>query len=94
MSYEKEFTTWLQDESYRVAQAYRVALWKELQDLKDIIRATPIIISHLRSVEIPKYNKYEGLLCKATQLVIYNTLPKVDFPLIRTEFINQHLKNN
>lgn len=86
---EHNFKEWLISENYRISQAYRLALWQELQHLDGMPNA--IKISHLRLVDFPKYNKYSGDLSREKQTAIFNEVRKLDKQEIYTTFIKENL---
>jgi hypothetical protein len=84
-----DFTTWLTNEYFEQAKAYKIALWKAWQSVIDF--PMPVIISELRMVALPTFNKYEGLTPRSEQQQIFNTIRKPDFATIRAEFIKQNI---
>lgn len=91
---EKHFLAWLEDEHYRVAHEYRVALIKEIVGAKkvcaDISKDLAIIMAALKEIKVPPYNNFEGTLEKAKQLKFYNQMSKPDF----TQIFHETIKNN
>ena len=90
-----EFKEWMIAEHYRVAQEYRQMLYKEYQKTKAFFGnicgfTKPVLLSSLRTIELPPYRKYEGKLCRDKQAEIFHTIPKVNKADILSEFIKEN----
>ena len=88
-SSNNDFAKWIEQEYFEQAKAYRIALWKAWQTVIDF--PMPVIISELRMVALPTFNKYEGPTPRSEQQQIFNTIRKPDFAQIRVEFIKQNI---
>ena len=90
-----EFKEWMIAEHYRVAQEYRKMLHKEYQKTKAFFGnicgfTKPVLLSSLRTIELPPYRKYEGKLCRDKQAEIFHTIPKVNKADLLAEFIKEN----
>jgi hypothetical protein len=91
----QEFKEWMIAENYRVAQLYRQMLYKEYQKTKsffgDICEfVKPVLLSSLRTIELPPYRKYEGKLDRDKQAEIFHSIPKVNKADLLAEFIMEN----
>lgn len=89
---KKEFKDWLISENYRIAKEYRLLLWQEYNKAKIFFGAIneivkPVLISALRKIELPPYNKYDGNLDRKLQIEIFNKIPKIEKQDILVKFI-------
>lgn len=90
-----EFKEWMIAEHHRVAQEYRQRLYKEYQKTKSFFGTIceftkPVLLSSLRTIELPPYRKYEGKLDRDKQAEIFHTIPKVNKADILSEFIKEN----
>jgi hypothetical protein len=90
-----EFKEWMSAEHYRVAQLYRQMLYKEYQKTKDFfgeitLGVKPVLLSSLRTIELPPYRKYEGKLDRDKQAEIFHQIPKVSKAELLAEFIKEN----
>lgn len=93
---EQHFIDWLENEQYRIACEYRKKLYLEIREAKKVMGDNnslylPILISSLKKISIPPYNKYEGVLCKEKQKDIFNKARKFDATDILHETIKKYL---
>lgn len=92
---KQEFKDFIIAENFRIAQEYRLLLHKELVNSKIIFSKTynnalPIILSCLKSIDLPKYNKYNGNLDIDIKAEIFASIPKVD----KQQILHQFIKDN
>jgi hypothetical protein len=90
-----EFKEWMIAEHYRVAQLYRQMLYKEYQKTKLFfgvitLGVKPVLLSSLRTIELPPYRKYEGKLDRDIQAEIFHSIPKVNKADLLAEFIMEN----
>jgi hypothetical protein len=91
----QEFKEWMIAEHYRVAQLYRQMLHKEYQKTKLFfgeisLGVKPVLLSSLRTIELPPYRKYEGKLDRDIQAEIFHSIPKVNKADLLAEFIMEN----
>lgn len=90
-----EFKEWMIAEHYRVAQLYKQMLYKEYQKTKLFfgeisLGVKPVLLSSLRTIELPPYRKYEGKLDRDIQAEIFHSIPKVNKADLLAEFIKEN----
>ena len=90
-----EFKEWMIAEHHRVAQEYRQRLSNEFEKTKKFfgkidLFVKPVLLSSLRTIELPPYRKYEGKLDRDKQAEIFHTISKVNKADILSEFIKEN----
>jgi hypothetical protein len=50
----------------------------------------PVLLSSLRTIELPPYRKYEGKLDRDIQAEIFHSIPKVNKADLLAEFIKEN----
>ena len=90
-----EFKEWMIAEHHRVAQEYLQRLHIEFEKAikffgKIDLFIKPVLLSSLRTIELPPYRKYEGKLDRDKQAEIFHTIPKVNKADLLAEFIKEN----
>jgi hypothetical protein len=91
---KQSFVEWLKDEHYRVAQAYRVSLAKEIDGTYRVMRRINIaeykhlLIASLKQIQPPPYKSCPILLERDIMTELYDSTPKPDFKTILKNYID------
>jgi len=90
------FNNWLEDQHYKKAHKYRLALLAEIEAAKKVMGKQmslylPVLISSLKQIAVPNYEPYTGSLDKETQMQLFNAAKKPDYIQILHDIIKQEL---